>query len=448
MTPHRTAPGPLKVCAKPCGDCPRNESCRAIDAQCVERAASYQDQFETAVSAVQREGRYRVFADLKRTRGEFPKATHFGAEGERPITVWCSNDYLGMGQHESVINAMCEAARTVGAGSGGTRNIAGTTHYHVELEAEIADLHGKEAALLFTSAFVANDATLSTLCKLLPGVVLLSDEKNHASMIEGMKRGGARKLIWRHNDIEDLEAKLRSLPHATPKIIAFESVYSMDGHIAPVRAVCDLAAKYNALTYLDEVHAVGLYGPRGGGIAERDGVMDRVDIINGTLAKGYGVMGGYIAASRACCDAIRCYAPGFIFTTSLAPAVAAGALASIRYLKTSSIERQQHQERAKTLKARLLAAKVPVMDNPSHIVPVMIGDPVHCKSVTDALLERHGIYVQPINYPTVPKGTERIRLTPGPLHTDAQMAELVAALSALWLACPASSGAGFLAAAE
>ena len=408
----------------------------------------YEDQFESAVSAVQREGRYRVFADLKRTRGAFPTATHFGAAGERPLTVWCSNDYLGMGQHESVIDAMCEAARTVGAGSGGTRNIAGTTHYHVELEHELADLHGKEAALLFTSAFVANDATISTLSRLLPGFTILSDEKNHASMIEGMRRGGARKLIWRHNDVADLEAKLRTLPLSTPKIIAFESVYSMDGHIAPVAAICDLAQRYNAMTYLDEVHAVGLYGPRGGGIAEREGVMHRVDIINGTLAKGFGVMGGYIAASKACCDAIRCYAPGFIFTTSLAPAVAAGALASVRHLKSSQVERVQHQERAATLKALLTAARVPVMKNPSHIVPVMIGDPVHCKSVTDALLERYQIYVQPINYPTVPRGTERIRLTPGPLHTDRHMAELVAALSELWQACPIASGKSVRLAAE
>ena len=440
--------GNSKICDKACADCPRKGTCRVARLIAPEPVQSYQSQFESAVSAVQREGRYRVFADLKRIRGEFPNATHFGPQGERPITVWCSNDYLGMGQHPKVIDAMCEAARKVGAGSGGTRNIAGTTHYHVELEAELADLHGKESALLFTSAFVANDATLSTLSRLLTGVVILSDEKNHAPMIEGIRRGGARKLIWRHNDIADLEAKLKTLPRATPKIIAFESVYSMDGHIAPIAAICDLAKRYNALTYLDEVHAVGLYGPRGGGIAERDGVMHRVDMINGTLAKGFGVMGGYIAASKACCDAIRCYAPGFIFTTSLAPALAAGALASVRHLKSSQIERTRHQERAGTLKAMLKAADLPVMDNPSHIVPVMIGDPVHCKSVTDALLERFAIYVQPINYPTVPRGTERIRLTPGPLHTDAQMAALAAALSELWQACPAASGRGLQVAAE
>ena len=439
-------------CAGDCAACPDKGACRALKPDEAlngqQHSMSYEDQFESAVAAVQREGRYRVFADVKRARGAFPAATYFGEDGQRPITVWCSNDYLGMGQHPAVIEAMCEAARTVGAGSGGTRNISGTTHYHVELEAEIADLHGKEAALVFTSAFVANDATLSTLCALMPDAVILSDEKNHASMIEGMRRGRARKLIFRHNDIADLEAKLKTLPLSTPKIIAFESVYSMDGHIAPIAAICDLAQRYNAMTYLDEVHAVGLYGPRGGGIAERDGVMDRVDIINGTLAKGFGVMGGYIAASKTCCDAIRCYAPGFIFTTSLAPAIAAGALASIRHLKSSQIERARHQERARTLKAMLKAARLPVMDNPSHIVPVMIGDPVHCKSVTDALLDRHGIYVQPINFPTVPKGTERIRLTPGPLHTNAQMRDLTAALSLLWQACPAASKRGLQMAAE
>ena len=396
----------------------------------------YESKFESALETVRREGRYRVFADLRRRRGAFPSAERVADGTSQPITVWCSNDYLGMGQHPAVIAAMHEAIDTVGAGSGGTRNISGTTHYHVELEAEIADLHGKEAALLFTSAYVANDATLATLVKLLPGCVILSDEKNHASMIEGIRHGGGPKLIWRHNDVADLEAKLETLPRETPKIIAFESVYSMDGHIAPIAAICDLAEKYGALTYLDEVHAVGMYGPRGGGIAERDGVMDRIDIVNGTLAKGFGVMGGYIAASRACCDAIRSYAAGFIFTTSLAPAIAAGALASIRYLKSSQIERARHQERARTVKRRLKNAGLPVMDNPSHIVPVLVGDPVHCKQVTDTLLDRYGIYVQPINYPTVPRGTERIRLTPTPLHADAHVEALVAALTELWLACP------------
>ncbi len=400
----------------------------------------YQSLFRQHLDALHREGRYRVFADLKRRCGAYPAADHFTGSGTRDVTVWCSNDYLGMSQHPAVRAAMHAAIDAVGAGSGGTRNISGTTHYHVELERELADLHGKEAALLFTSAYNANDATLSTLQQLIPGIVIFSDEKNHASMIAGIRRGGGEKHIFRHNDIEDLEAKLSKFPRGTPKLIVFESVYSMDGHIAPIGAICELAQEYNALTYLDEVHAVGLYGPRGGGIAERDGVMHRVDIINGTLAKGFGVMGGYIAASQACCDAIRSYAPGFIFTTSLAPAIAAGALASIRHLKTSSVERTRLQERAGTLKQRLTEARLPVMENPSHIVPVMVGDPVHCKAVTDMLLERYGIYVQPINYPTVPRGTERMRLTPSPVHTDEQMAYLIKALEELWAACPVANG--------
>jgi 5-aminolevulinate synthase len=407
---------------------------------------NYEKLFEDRIGQLHAEGRYRVFADIKRRCGAFPQADHFpkGVASQlsdlRPVTVWCSNDYLGMSQSPIVRAAMHEAIDTVGAGSGGTRNISGTTHYHVELEAELADLHGKEAALLFTSAYVANDATLSTLVKLMPGTVIFSDEKNHASMIAGIRHGGGEKRIWRHNDLEHLEELLAEYPKETPKIIAFESVYSMDGHIAPLAEICDLADKYDALTYLDEVHAVGMYGPRGGGIAERDGVMHRIDIINGTLAKGFGVMGGYIAASKACCDAIRSYAPGFIFTTSLAPAIAAGALASIRHLKVSQIERARHQERARTLKARLTQRNLPVMDNPSHIVPVLVGDPVHCKAVTDTLMKHYGIYVQPINYPTVAKGTERIRLTPGPLHTDEHMDWLVTALSALWAECPVGQG--------
>ena len=402
---------------------------------------NFDHQFQQRLEALRREGRYRVFADLKRRRGHFPAADHFTAHRTREVTVWCSNDYLGMGQHPAVLAAMHEAIDAAGAGSGGTRNISGTTHYHVELEAELADLHGKEAALLFSSAYMANDATLSTLARLVPGTVVFSDEKNHASMIEGIRHGGGDKQIFRHNDIGDLEAKLRKYPKGTPKIIAFESVYSMDGHIAPVAAICDLAEKYGALTYLDEVHAVGLYGPRGGGIAERDGVMHRVDVINGTLAKGFGVMGGYITGTRNLIDAIRSFAAGFIFTTSLAPAIAAGALASLRHLKTSTSERARHQERVRTLKAALKAKRVPVMDNPSHIVPVMVGCPAHCKAITDTLLREHGIYVQPINYPTVAKGTERMRLTPSPVHSDHQMDDLVRALGALWAACPVPNGA-------
>jgi 5-aminolevulinate synthase len=401
--------------------------------------AGYGPRFADALAKVHAEGRYRVFADLCRRRGAFPKAEWIGPDGtSRPVTVWCSNDYLGMGQHPAVLAAMHKALDAVGAGSGGTRNISGTTHYHVELEREIADLHGKEAALLFTSAFVANDTTLATLQRLLPDAVVLSDANNHASMIAGIRNGGAEKRIFANNDIADLERHLQALPRRRAKIIAFESVYSMDGSIAPIAAIADLAAEYNALTYLDEVHAVGLYGPRGGGIAERDGVMGRIDIVNGTLAKGFGVMGGYIAASRDIVDAIRSYAPGFIFTTSLAPVLAAGALASIRHLKRSGAERERHQERAATLKLKLAAAGLPVLENPSHIVPVMVGDPRHCKHITDALLERFGIYVQPINYPTVPRRSERLRLTPTPLHTDTDMDRLVAALTALWAECPMS----------
>ena len=408
----------------------------------------YEQKLCAALEAVKREGRYRVFADLKRHRGAFPKADFFNQQSTRPITVWCSNDYLGMGQNPKVVEAMHEAIDLVGAGSGGTRNISGTTHYHVELEHEIADLHGKEAALLFTSAFVANEAALSTLVQLLPGCIVFSDEKNHASMIAGIRNGRGPKKIFLHNDLADLEAKLQLVPLETPKIIAFESVYSMDGHVANIAAVCDLAKKYNALTYLDEVHAVGMYGPRGGGIAEREGVMDRVDIINGTLAKGFGVMGGYIAASKNLCDAVRSYAPGFIFTTSLAPVIAAGALASIRHLKSSTVERERHQERARTLKRRLAAADLPVISGPSHIVPVLVADPVRCKQLSDVLLNAYGIYVQPINYPTVPRGTERLRLTPTPLHTDKDMDHLVAAMTELWAQCPLQAEMGLNQAAE
>ena len=392
----------------------------------------YDQRFVEALDALKREGRYREFADIRRRRGAFPAAQHFTTDGPRNIKVWCSNDYLGMGQHQAVIEAMHGAIDEAGAGSGGTRNISGTTHYHVELERELADLHGKEAALLFTSGYVANDASLATLVRLLPGCVIFSDAMNHASMIEGIRNGRGPKRIWKHNDLVDLENMLREYAPEEPKIIAFESVYSMDGDFAPIGEICELAQHYNALTYLDEVHAVGLYGPRGAGVAEQDGVMDQVDIIEGTLAKGFGLMGGYVAATANVMDAIRSYAAGFIFTTSLAPAIVAGALASVRHLKANQAERERHRERAGTLKQRLRDADLPLLENPSHIVPVMVRDPVRCKQLTDALMDRYGIYVQPINYPTVPRGSERIRLTPGPLHSDEDMDHLLSALNALW----------------
>jgi 5-aminolevulinate synthase len=392
----------------------------------------YEEELAGALRALKQEGRYREFADIRRKRGNFPHASYFSADGQRAIKVWCSNDYIGMGQHPKVLEAMHEAIETAGAGAGGTRNISGTTHYHVELERELADLHGKASSLLFTSGYVANEAALSTLARILPGCVIFSDEQNHASMIEGIRHGGGPKRIWAHNDVEDLDRQLSEYSADTPKVVAFESVYSMDGDIAPIAEICAVAKKHNALTYLDEVHAVGIYGPRGGGIADREGLMGEVDIIEGTLAKGFGLMGGYIAASSNMIDAIRSYAPGFIFTTSLAPAIVAGAVASVRYLKESQKERAELQERARELKDRMTAASLPVLENPSHIVPVMVGDPVRCKKLTDALLERFGIYVQPINYPTVRRGTERIRLTPAPYHTAEDMDYLMKALNILW----------------
>ncbi|CAN5179802.1 5-aminolevulinate synthase [soil metagenome] len=393
----------------------------------------YNRVFTQAIDKLHAEGRYRVFIDILRNKGAYPNARCFaGHNGPKPITVWCSNDYLAMGQHPKVIAAMEEALHNVGAGSGGTRNIGGNTHYHVDLEAELADLHGKDGALLFTSGYVSNEATLATLAKVLPGCVVFSDELNHASMIAGIRNSGCEKRVWRHNDLAHLEELLAAEDKEVPKLIAFESVYSMDGDVADIAAICDLADKYNALTYCDEVHAVGMYGPRGGGITERDGVADRVTIIEGTLGKAFGVMGGYIAASQTIVDVIRSYAPGFIFTTSLSPVLVAGVLASVRHLKASSEERDLQQAAAATLKALLIEAGLPVMATTTHIVPLMIGDPVKAKKVSDILLAEYGVYVQPINYPTVPRGTERLRFTPGPAHTVEMMRELVDALSEIW----------------
>ena len=392
----------------------------------------YERFFSDRLARLRSDGRYRVFADLERHAGDFPRASHHAGGRVEDVTVWCSNDYLGMGQHPGVVAAMHEALDKVGAGAGGTRNISGTSHYHVLLEEELADLHRTEASLLFTSGYVANEATLGTLGQTLPGCVIVSDADNHASMIAGIRYSRAEKKIFRHNDVEHLDRLLGECDPDASKIVAFESLYSMDGDFAPIAEICDVAERHRAMTYLDEVHAVGLYGERGAGVAERDGVMDRVDIVQGTLAKAFGVVGGYIAGSAAMVDFIRSHASGFIFTSSLPPAIAAGARASIRHVKSADTLRERHQERARALKVRLREARLPLMPSPSHIVPVFVGDPVRCKQVTDALMDRHGIYVQPINYPTVPKGTERLRLTPTPLHDDAAMDRLVAALQDVW----------------
>jgi 5-aminolevulinate synthase len=392
----------------------------------------YQGFFRDQLGGLRRQGTYRVFADLERQAGSFPRATHYRKGKQVPVTVWCSNDYLGMGQHRTVLDAMHEALDRCGAGAGGTRNIAGTSHYHVMLERELANLHGTEAALLFNSGYMSNWATLSTLAAKLPGCVVLSDEDNHASIIEGVRHSRAERRIFRHNDAADLERQLAVIDPARPKLVVFESVYSMSGNIAPIAELCDVADRYGAMTYLDEVHAVGLYGPRGGGVSERDGVAQRLTIIEGTLAKAFGVVGGYIAGSTAVCDFVRSFASGFIFTTALPPTVAAGAIASIRHLKVSRAERERQRARVASLRHQLDAARVPHYDNPSHIVPVMVGDPILCKQISDRLLEEYAIYVQPINYPTVRRGTERLRITPSPLHTESDIAHLVGALGKIW----------------
>ncbi len=395
---------------------------------------NYDAFFKTSLDKLRASGDYRVFANLERHNGNFPHATSFG-EHPQKVTIWCSNDYLGMGQHPDVVSAMHAAIDASGAGAGGTRNISGTTQYHMELEEELADLHGKPAALLFTSGYVSNWAALGTLAARIPECLVLSDALNHASMIEGIRHSKAQRQIWKHNDLADLEAKLAAQPLDRPKLIAFESVYSMDGDIAPIAEICDLAEKYNAMTYLDEVHAVGLYGPRGGGIAEQEGVMDRVTVIEGTLGKAYGVVGGYVAASAELCDFLRSFASGFIFTTALPPVVVAGATASVRHLKVSQQERQAHADRVAEVRVRFDALGIPHVQNSGHIIPVIVGDAVKCKFISDILMRDYGIYIQPINYPTVPRGTERLRITPSPVHSPADIDALVAALSDLWTKC-------------